>query len=129
MRAVINRHIDYIERHPQTLLAYLSGGVGADPEARAILEESRWEGLNELLTMFGIETPTTAIKMAMRGFVGFLDEAMIYCMTHDRRIPRKQLLEMSIEVLVASLLLAGAPKRGQLDPRELLSKSRDVIAD
>jgi hypothetical protein len=60
----------------------------------------------------------------------FLDEAMIYCMTHDRRVPRRQLHEMSIEVLVASLLLAGAAhKRGQLDPRELLSKARDVIAD
>ncbi|HWE12098.1 MAG TPA: TetR/AcrR family transcriptional regulator [Solirubrobacteraceae bacterium] len=130
VRAMIDRHIDYIEQHPQTLLAYLSGGVGADPEARAILEESRSEGLNDLLIALGIETPTTAIKMAVRGFAGFLDEAMIYRMTHARRIPRKQLLEMSIEVLVASLLHAGAAtKRGQLDPRELLSKSRDVIAD
>jgi AcrR family transcriptional regulator len=125
VRAAINRHIDYIEQHPQTLLAYLSGGVGADPEARAILEESRWEGLNELLIVLGIEAPTTAIRMSMRGFVGFLDEAMIYCMTHDARIPRKQLLEMSIEVLVTALLLAGAGRnRGQLDPRALLSKSR-----
>jgi AcrR family transcriptional regulator len=130
VRAIINRHIDYIEQHPQTLLAYLSGGVGADPEARAILEESRSEGLNDLLIALGIETPTTAIKMAMRGFAGFLDEAMIYCMTHDTRVPRKQLLEMSIDVLVASLLLAGATrKRGQLDPGEILGKSRDVIAD
>jgi AcrR family transcriptional regulator len=129
VRAMINRHIDYIEQHPQTLLAYLSGGVGADPEARAILEESRSEGLNDVLTAVGIETPTTAMEMAVRGFAGFLDEAMIYCMTHDRRIPRKQLLDMSIEVLVTSLLLAGATRKpGQLDPREILSKSRDAIA-
>jgi AcrR family transcriptional regulator len=119
--STLYRHIDYIEQHPQTLLGYYSGGVGADPEARAIFEESRWGVLNELLTVLGIETPTIAVRMALRGFVGFVDEAMVHCMTQGTRIPRKQLVEMSIEVLVASLRTAGAGrKRGQLDPRELL---------
>jgi AcrR family transcriptional regulator len=125
VRAIFVRHIDYVEQHPQTLLAYASGGVGADPEARAIIEESRWEGLTQILAALGIEAPTTTIRMALRGCVGFLDEAMIYCMTHGTRIPRKQLLEMSIEVLVSSLLLAGVGrKRGQMDPRDLLSRPR-----
>jgi AcrR family transcriptional regulator len=125
VRAMFNRHIDYVEQHPQTLLAYTTGGVGADPEARAIIEESRWEGLTQILAALRIDAATSAVRMAMRGSVGFLDEAMIYCMTHDTRIPRKQLLEMSIEVTVSSLLLAGAGRKpGQVDPRELLGRSR-----
>jgi AcrR family transcriptional regulator len=125
VRAMFNRHIDYVEQHPQTLLAYATGGVGADPEARAIIEESRWEGLTQILAALRIDAPTTAVRMAMRGSVGFLDEAMIYCMTHDTPIPRKQLLEMSTEVIVSSLLLAGVGRKpGHVDPRELLGKSR-----
>jgi AcrR family transcriptional regulator len=125
VRAILNRHIDYIEQHPQTLLAYGHGGVGADPEARAIMEESRWEGLMQILAALEIEAPTPAIKMALRGSAGFLDEAMIYRMTHESRLPRTQLLEMSIEVMASSLVRAGVGrKRGQVDPRELLSKPR-----
>jgi AcrR family transcriptional regulator len=125
VRAMFNRHIDYVEQHPQTLLAYLSGGVGADPEARAIIEESRWEGLTQILAALRIEAATPAIRIAVRGSAGFLDEAMIYCLTHDIRIPRKQLLEMTIEATVASLAVAGVGRgTGQIDPRDLLGKPR-----
>jgi AcrR family transcriptional regulator len=125
VRAIINRHIDYIETHPQALLAY-SGGVGADPEARAILEESRWEGIMQILGAIGIDRPSQSTKIAMRGFVGFLDESMTYCLSHGMRIPRKQIREMSIEVIVCSLVLAGAGRGdGQADPRSLLSNARD----
>jgi AcrR family transcriptional regulator len=125
VRAMFNRHIAYVEEHPQTLLAYLSGGVGADPEARAIIEESRWEGLTQILAALRIEATTPAIRMAIRGSAGFLDEAMIYCLTHDIPIPRKQLLEMTIEATVSALVRAGVGRNdGEMDPRDLLSKPR-----
>jgi AcrR family transcriptional regulator len=120
VRAIISAHLDYIEQHPETLRAFLRGGIGADPEARQIVEESRWEGIRQLLDVLRLERPSPAVKLAMRGWVGFLDEAMIYWLEHDARVARRRFIDMAVEVLVSALTIAqGQQDRGGRDPREL----------
>jgi hypothetical protein len=56
----------------------------------------------------------------MRGWVGFLDEAMIYWLEHDARVARRRFIDMAVEVLVSALTIAqGQQDRGGRDPREL----------
>jgi AcrR family transcriptional regulator len=120
VRDIISAHLDYIEQHPETLLAFLRGGIGADPEARQIVEESRWEGIQQLLDALHLEKPSPAVKLAMRGWVGFLDEAMIYSLEHDVRVARKRFIDMAVEVLVSALTIAqGQQHHAGRDPREL----------
>jgi AcrR family transcriptional regulator len=120
VRDIISAHLDYIEQHPETLLAFLRGGIGADPEARQIVEESRWEGIEQLLDALHLEKPSPAVKLAMRGWVGFLDEAMIYSLEHDVRVARKRFIDMAVEVLVSALTIAqGQQHHAGRDPREL----------
>jgi AcrR family transcriptional regulator len=122
VRTIINRHLDYLEDHPETLRAFLRGGIGADPEARQIVEKTRWDGIRQVLDVLEIDNPSPAVRMAMRGWAGFLDEAMIYWLEHDARVARKRLVDMGVEVLVSTLVLArGRQTRSGRDPRELLS--------
>jgi AcrR family transcriptional regulator len=121
VRAVINAHLDYIQRHPETLRAFLRGGIGADPAARRIIEDSRWDGIQRVLDVLQIKGSDPAIRMAMRGWAGFLDEATIYSLEHDARVARTRLVEMSVEVMVTALLRArGRQTRSGVDPRVLL---------
>jgi AcrR family transcriptional regulator len=119
VRDIISAHLDYIEQHPETLLAFLRGGIGADPEARQIVEESRWEGIQQLLDALHLEKPSPAVKLAMRGWVGFLDEAMIYSLEHDVRVARKRFIDMAVEVLVSALTIAQGQHHAGRDPRGL----------
>ncbi|MCW3066051.1 MAG: TetR/AcrR family transcriptional regulator [Solirubrobacterales bacterium] len=122
VRIIINRHLDFLEHHPETLQAFLRGGIGADSEARQIVEKTRWDGIQQVLDVLEIDNPSPAIRMAMRGWAGFLDEAMIYRLEHDARVARKRLVDMGVEVLVSTLVLArGRQTRSGRDPRELLS--------
>jgi AcrR family transcriptional regulator len=121
VRAIINAHFDYIERHPETLLAFLRGGVGADPAARRIIEGARWDGIQLVLDVLEITGNNPAIRMAMRGWAGFLDEATIYWLEQDARVARDRLVEMSVEVMVTALLRARGRQNGSgVDPRGLL---------
>ena len=58
VHAIINAHLDYIEAHPETLLAFLRGGVGADPEARQIIEQTRWDGSSNCSTCWSSQSQT-----------------------------------------------------------------------
>jgi AcrR family transcriptional regulator len=121
VRAVINAHVDYIERHPETLLAFLRGGVGSDPAARQIIEDTRWEGIQQVLDVLEIKREDPAVRMAMRGWAGFLDEATIYWLENETRVARERLIEVSVEVMVTALLKArGRLATSGVDPRVLL---------
>jgi AcrR family transcriptional regulator len=122
VRHIINSHLDFIETHPETLMAFLRGGVGADPEARRIIEATRWEGISQLLDVLGFTRPTAEIKMAMRGWSGFLDETTIYWLDHDVKISRKRLTDIATEVLIVLLEQVGARRLASgWNPRALLS--------
>jgi AcrR family transcriptional regulator len=121
VRAFMNAHMEYIERHPQTLLAFLRGGVGADPAARQIIEDTRWEGIQQMLDVLEIKRESPAVRMAMRGWAGFLDEATIYWLENETRVARQRLIEMSVEVMVTALLRArGRQTTSGIDPHVLL---------
>jgi AcrR family transcriptional regulator len=121
VRAVINAHLDYIERHPETLLAFLRGGIGADPAARKIVEDTRWDGIERVLDALEVKRDDPAIRMAMRGWVGFLDEATTYWLENETRVARRRLVEMSVEVMVTALLRArGRRVTSGIDPHVLL---------
>ena len=120
-RAIIRAHLDYIEAHPESLLAFFRGGIGADPEARQIIEHSRREGIQQLLDVLQLTKPSLAVQLAMRGWAGFLDEAMIHRLEHDVPIARDRLIDMAVEVLVSALIVAQGKRRQGRDPRDLLA--------
>ena len=103
LRQAIARHIAYLQEREPGFRAVMRGGIGADPEARQIVEALRWEGAQQLLQKLGVNTPMRpALHAAMHGWVGYLDESVLAWLD-DPKLPRKHLAELAVSALIASL--------------------------
>jgi AcrR family transcriptional regulator len=110
LRAAIDRHIRYIERHAAGFLALMRGGNGSDPDVRAIIDNLRWAGAQRILHALGVDNPPPTLRTAMHGWVGYLDEMLIDRLLHHD-VPREHLVELAAATLSTTLRTATA-----LDP-------------
>ncbi|MBE1535901.1 TetR/AcrR family transcriptional regulator [Actinomadura algeriensis] len=106
LRDALDRHIAFMEDNAAGFLALMRGGNGSDPEVRGIVEDLRWQGARRLLDAFGVAEPVRpALRTAMRGWVGYLDEIVIDHLRH-RDLPRETLVASAAATLVAALRAA-----------------------
>jgi AcrR family transcriptional regulator len=112
LRCALTRNIAHIEKNDQGFRALMCGGVGADPEVRALIEGFRWQGAGRLLRALGATEPISpALRTAMRGWVNFVADSIMDHLRH-RELTRNDLVDLAIATLVAALRTAHA-----IDPR------------
>lgn len=102
----LRAHLAFAEEHAAGYTALMSGGSGNDEEVRALCEEFRWRGLEEIMRSLQIEAPSPALRVALRGWVGFQEGALIEWLKR-RELEREELLDLLAETLGAALALAG----------------------
>jgi AcrR family transcriptional regulator len=73
----LGAHIDWIDENAVAYHAILQGGISSDDDVEAIVEESRAEVVRRLAESFGFDSLTSAQRIALRGWVGFLEGACI----------------------------------------------------
>jgi AcrR family transcriptional regulator len=100
--AGLRTHLDFVEQHLVGYLALITGGNGSDPEVHAINEQARWNGLRHVLKGLDIEQPTPALRIALRGWAGFNEGAIIEWLK-QRDISREQLIDIMAQALLATL--------------------------
>ena len=100
--AGLRAHLDFVEQHLVGYLALVTGGNGTDPEVHAINEQARWNGLHHLLRGLDIEQPTPALRVALRGWAGFNEGAIIEWLKR-RDLSREQLVDIMAQALLATL--------------------------
>lgn len=106
LRHALRSHIAYIDSYSDSFVALLRGALGADPEHQAAIERLRWMGAARILLALGIVEPIApALRTAMHGWVGYLDEMMIDRITHHD-IELDALVEFATAALVATLRTA-----------------------
>ncbi|MFV8163688.1 TetR/AcrR family transcriptional regulator [Mycobacterium sp. 134] len=111
LRHALRSHIAYIDSYSDSFVALMRGALGADPEHQAAIERLRWMGAARILLALGIVEPVApALRTAMHGWVGYLDEMMIDRIAH-RDIDVDALVEFATAALVATLRTAA-----DLDP-------------
>jgi AcrR family transcriptional regulator len=108
--ASLDAYLDYVERHGEEYRNIVQSGVGADPEVSALVEAQRQVVIARILRALGLDSPEPAIRMAVRGWLGFIDAASIDWLTH-RDVPREAVRGMLSSSLQAALLTAA-----QVDP-------------
>jgi AcrR family transcriptional regulator len=107
LRHALRSHIAYIDSYSDSFVALLRGALGADPEHQAAIEHLRWLGAQRILLALGIVEPIApALRTAMHGWVGYLDEMMIDRITHGD-IGVDPLVEFAAGALVATLRTAA----------------------
>jgi AcrR family transcriptional regulator len=73
----LEAHLDWIDANALAYRAILQGGISSDADVQAIVEESRAEVVIRLAESFGFDELTPAQRIAMRGWVGFLEAACL----------------------------------------------------
>lgn len=120
LRFALRRHIAYIDQYSESFVALLRGALGADAEHQAAIDRLRWLGAQRILLALGMVEPIpAALRTAMRGWVGYLDEMMIDRNTH-RDIDAETVVELAAAALIATLRAAAALDRAIVYPPEAL---------
>ncbi len=89
--------LDFIEANARLYTGLMRGGVGADTEVHAILDEVRITLLNRVLDASAAE-PTPALRLQLHGWLGFVEFTSLRWLTH-REVSRPELMAMMVEAL------------------------------
>jgi AcrR family transcriptional regulator len=73
----LDAHLDWIDRHALEYRAILQGGISSDPDVQAIVEDARADVVRRLVETFGFGDLAPAQRIAIRGWVGFLEASCL----------------------------------------------------
>ncbi len=111
LHQALRAHLDWIDDNADTYRAVLHGGMSGHPDVRRIVEESRCDVAHRLAEGFGLASPTPAQRIALRGWVGFLDAACVdWLMSRD--ISKADLVRLLASSLTQGPLRAAAAAAG-----------------
>ncbi|CAN5224887.1 TetR/AcrR family transcriptional regulator [soil metagenome] len=98
VRAILVAHFDWLESHPVALRELLRGPMGADPEARAVFDDDRWDGMSRLLAALGITEPDPRTRLMVEGWISMKDDVMMRWIDSPN-VPRNEVIELLVRVL------------------------------
>jgi len=115
VRVGIDAFFDHVGVHARAFLALMRGGIGSDPEVAAVIEETRLAYLDRMLFELS-GTPFAAVvrgnplwRSALRGWIGFVESATIDWLSHGADVDRRQLRDLLVDNLIATLRMVGSP--------------------
>ena len=111
----LEAHIDWIDLHGPAYRAILQGGISSAPDVQAIVEESRADVLERLAEGFGIDEMTPARRIALRGWVGFLESACFDWLA-AKDITKDHLVRLLATSVSGALRAADVPEREPANP-------------
>lgn len=120
--AGLQAYLDFVEDRADAYIAVVHGGLGADGEIRAILEQTRSRIVGFVLEGIGVQE-RPAFRMAARAWLGAVESASLDWLIH-RDLPRAELLQVLLASLFAHVAAAAVidPDAGvELDAAQGLS--------
>jgi AcrR family transcriptional regulator len=119
LAAALERYLEYVETHARGYATVLRAGIGSDPAVADIVDEVRGAMVARLLDDLPVTPgggePPVALRVAVRGWVGFVEAASLDWLEH-RGLARADLREMLIAALDGAVSAAAGA-----DPRVLSS--------
>jgi AcrR family transcriptional regulator len=95
----LDRYLDYVDTHARGYATVLRAGIGSDPEVAAIVERVRAAMARRILDDLGGEdTLPPGVRIAVRGWVGFTEAAVLEWLEH-RDLTRDELRDLLIRAL------------------------------
>lgn len=111
----LDAYLRFVEDRADAYAALVTGGIGADPEIAAILEQTRQELVETILADLGLDAPRPAYRLALRSWIGGVEAACVDWLRR-RDLPRAQLLQLLVRTLQGALASAFA-----VDPVQTLA--------
>ena len=113
LSAALDRYLEYVETHARGYATVLRAGIGSDPAVAAIVEDVRAAMAARLLADVpgaGDGAPPAALRVAIRGWLGFVEAASLDWLDHGE-LTRDQLRDLLVATLTGALAAAGAGVR------------------
>lgn len=107
LRASLDAYLDYVERNREGYLAVMQGGVGADPEVRELVDRVRHRTVERILEGLGVRTPSPALLVGLRAWVGFVEGA-VAAWLDGNDVARSELVDMFVGVVTVILASAAS---------------------
>ncbi len=107
IRRELEEHLSGIAAHPDLFVSLMRGGIGADPEARQIFERDRWRSIEILAGELGLPGRNDAVRIALRAWIGAVDEAAIAWLENGRPFPLPHMVEAFLGALPAMVASIG----------------------
>jgi len=107
MLGTLNSFLDFIEARPTLYRALIRGGVGADAEVEAVVEDLRRLEARRILARVGVTAPNPMLWLKIYGWVGFAEAASLGWLEQDLSPPVSR--EALIGILVEALAMALGP--------------------
>jgi AcrR family transcriptional regulator len=106
-RAGLDAYLDYVEAHAPSYAALMRGGIGSDPEVAQIVDDTRDQLCDRMLSgLPGVE-PTALVRVAVRGWIGFCEATSLEWIAR-RAVARSAIRDLMIETLLAAVAATGA---------------------
>ncbi len=99
-------HVDWIDEHALAYRAVLQGGLSGDRDVQAIVEASRAEVLARVARDSGIASVPPLLRIALRGWVGFLEGACLEWLA-SKAITKEELVRLVAAGLPAAIRAAA----------------------
>lgn len=112
LAAALERYLEYVETHARGYSTVLRAGIGNDPAVADVVEGVRRVMVARLLEDLPADgEPPVALRVAVRGWVGFVEAASLDWLEH-RGLPRDDLQTMLVAALDGAVsAAAGADPR------------------
>ena len=97
-RRGLDAYLSFAERHAKAYVTLLSGGIGADAEVTRVIDRTRRTFVERMVA--GTPHDDARSRLAVRGFVGFVEATCIEWLAH-RSIARDELLGLWARAILA----------------------------
>ena len=108
----LDAYLDYVQHNARAYASLLRSGVGVDVQVAAVVEHTRKVMAERLLRGLGIVAPRPAMRLACRGWIGFVEAVSLEWIDSGRDLAREAVRAMLIAALQSALGTAT-----ELDPQ------------
>jgi hypothetical protein len=102
LHASLAAYVDYVAANEALYIALVRGAAGSDKDLQAISDATRARTAERVIEALGLDDPSPAVRTAVWGWVGFIEEATLDWLRH-RDLDRDRLLAIQEQVLVHAL--------------------------
>jgi AcrR family transcriptional regulator len=103
VRQMFEAHFRYLAQHQGLALRLVLGGRGADPEAWELFEEDRWQSIDWVCNLIGLDPQRPALRLMLRATVGCVDEATANWLESGQQFEIELMAEALVDLTVAGL--------------------------
>jgi AcrR family transcriptional regulator len=108
LRAGLDAYLDYVIEHQQPYTALMRGGVGVDAEVARIVDDTRSALGVRLLEGTPVDAKDPLVRLALRGWIGFVEAATLDWLDGKRKVGREKLRELLAQTLMRMLEVVAA---------------------